>query len=202
MAIDLKAVRERYGLKEKKQIAIFVVILVLILVGVVSGVFELIEAQSAGDYIAGIYSAVMSVLLLAFTLFGYKMRILSFQIFVGFLAALYAVLAVCAFIGGHIVLGVDNIAIVGLLVGFALSIKRKDAMPRIFIFTALGVQFPNTVQQLMYSYSNGVFYFDYAIYCFQFIAILVIFILIFYSRIARSYTNTNELKEAPKEESK
>jgi hypothetical protein len=179
-------IRQRYDLAGKGQAAIFLVLWFLIIAGIGIGIFDI---ATRGNTLAGLLIGILTTLLFVFfmvyAMFGYKMRILSFQIILLVFATCYAALCGLNFYGQDYANAITNIFIVGCLVGFTFTIKRTDATPRVLLVAALALQIPVTIaHEVTYLSANPIDW-VYVIEALQMVMLHLVVGGIYYSRIAR-----------------
>jgi hypothetical protein len=186
MMKTIEEIRKRYDLTDQKSIAIFVVLWILIMVGLGAGILELAaESAAVAPLIMGIITTLLFLFLLIYAMFGYKMRILSFQIILLIFAACYAVLCGLNFYGGDYTIAITNLLIIGCLVGFTFTIKRTAATPRVLLVAALALQVPVTIGHEVLCFSTSPINWVYVAKAFQMVVLHLVVGGIYYSRIAR-----------------
>jgi hypothetical protein len=179
-------IRERYDLTDSKQIAIFVVLAVMILIGIALGIMTLVlHGDKPAYFIGGIVHIPLFIFFLVYALFGYKMRILSFQILMLVLALSIAVLSGLRFYNRDHAYAITDLLIVGCLVGFVFTIKRTDATPRVLLISTLALQIPLTIFNEVANFSSSAIDWSLVAEALQMSVVFFVANGIYYSRIAR-----------------
>lgn len=124
-------VRSRYSLSKWHGIVLFI-LMFLMAVGLATSLYVIVDFSLGNeiDYpVMSICSLLAFLFFAVYSIWGYKMRILSFQIIVFYIAACFLALGIdyyCRAGWGH---GTECLVLAVFLIGFALTIKKTEWHP-------------------------------------------------------------------------
>ena len=170
-------VKARYNLSKWHGIALLI-LMILVAIGLGLSVFAIVNFAQR-PYLHGLGLGIGSFLcfffLALYALWGYKIRILSFQVLLFIVAACFFAEGIDNCIVASLPAGICY-CVIGLdFVAFALTIKKTSGVPRLFAGMPIGVQFAVSCFFIYSNIASGKI--DLATLCIDVLCLLLILLL-------------------------